>query len=185
MTDQLLQEHIPNFEKALEHLHQDLAGVRTGRANPALLNSVMVEAYGQSQSLQQVASISVADAKTLVVSPWDKGLMQAIEKGIQAANLGLNPASDGQVLRMTLPSLNEQRRLELAKLVGQLAEKARISIRNTREDILKTAKRAEAEGAVSKDDLSHLQKKVQEVVDKYNAEIKTIAEEKEKEILTV
>lgn len=185
MTDQILQEHIPNFEKTLEHLHQDLAGVRTGRANPALLNSVVVEAYGQTQALNQVASVSVSDAKTLVVSPWDKSLMQAIEKGIQAANLGLNPASDGQVLRMTLPSLNEQRRQELAKLVGQLAEKARIGVRNTREDILKSAKKGEVDGSVSKDDLAYLQKKVQEVVDKYNAQIKSIAEEKEKEILTV
>lgn len=185
MLDQLLTEHAPQFEKTIAFLHTDLLGIRTGRANPALLNTVVVEAYGATQPLHQVASISVADSKTLVVTPWDKSLVQAIDKGIQAANLGLNPANDGQLLRITLPALTEQRRKELVKVVGQLAEKARIGIRQTREEILKAAKRAEADGGLSKDDVARLQRKVQDLVDSYNAQVKEIVEDKEKEIMTV
>ncbi len=185
MNDSSLAEHKAQFEKTLEHLHEDLVGIRTGRANPALLNSVMVEAYGATQPIGQVASISVSDSKTLVVTPWDKGLLPAIDKAIGAANLGLNPSSDGQLLRITLPSLTEQRRKELVKVVGQLAEKARIGIRNVREDILKAAKRAEADGDATKDDVAALQKKIQDLVDGYNAQIKHIVEEKEKEVMTV
>jgi ribosome recycling factor len=185
MLDQILTEHAPQFEKTIAFLHADLLGIRTGRPNPALLNSVLVESYGALQPIHQVANIAVADSKTLVVTPWDKGLLQAIDKAIQAANLGLNPSSDGQLLRITLPALNEQRRKELVKVVGQLAEKARIGIRQTREEILKAAKRAEADGGLSKDDIGRLQKKVQDMVDTYNAQIKEIVEEKEKEIMTV
>ena len=185
MIDNLLNDHKQQFAKVIEHLHLDLGGVRTGRANPGILNTVQVEAYGSMQALQQVASVTVADAKTLVVSPWDKALLQAIDKGIQSANLGFNPANDGQVLRLVLPALNEQRRIELVKLVGQLAEKAKIGVRQIREDVLKAGKRLESEGKASKDDMAHLQKKVQEVVDDYNSQIKTIVEEKEKEIMTV
>jgi ribosome recycling factor len=137
------------------------------------------------QPIAQVASVSVSDSKTLVVSPWDENLLGAIDKAIQAANLGFNPSSDGQVLRMTLPALNEERRREMVKLVGQLAEKSRIGIRQCREDVLKSAKRAESEGSASKDDVQRVQKKIQEIVDKYNAEIKAIVEAKEVEVMTV
>src|SRR5579862_1428573 len=122
MIDQILNDHKENFEKALEHFAHELSGVRTGRANPALLNSVMVESYGSKMPLEHVASVSVSDAKTLVISPWDKSQMAAIEKGIQVANLGFNPSNDGNVIRITLPSLNEERRKEMVKLVGQIAE---------------------------------------------------------------
>ncbi len=185
MLDQLLKEHQEQFTKVMEHLHQDLAGVRTGRANPGLLNTVMVEVYGATQPLHQIAAIGVSDARTLTVSPWDKSLVPVVDKAIQAANLGFNPSSDGQVLRITLPPLTEDRRKEMVKMVGQMAERARIGIRNTREDILKAAKRAEADGKIAKDDMSHMQKKVQELVDTYNAQVKQIVEEKEKEIMTV
>lgn len=185
MIDSLLTEHKVQFEKTLEHLHEDLVGIRTGRANPALLNTVQVEAYGSMQPISQVASIAVSDSRTLVVTPWDKSILGAIDKAIVGANLGLNPSSDGQLLRITLPTLTEQRRKELVKVVGQLAEKARIGIRNVREDILKAAKRAEGEGEATKDDLAALQKKVQDLVDGYNAQIKQTVEDKEKEIMTV
>lgn len=185
MFENLLNEFNPHFSKIIEHLHNDLAGIRTGRANPALLNSVHVEAYGMSQPLNQVANVSVSDSRTLVVTPWDKGLLGAIDKAIQAANLGLNPSSDGQILRISLPALSEERRKELVKVVGGIAEKARIGIRNIREDMLKTAKKQEAEGEISKDDMAHAQKKVQEVVDKLNEEIKGIVSDKEKEVMTV
>ncbi len=185
MIEQILNSHKENFEKAIEHFVHEISGVRTGRANPALLNTVTVESYGSKMPLEHVASVTVSDAKTLVISPWDKGQMQAIEKGIQAANLGFNPSNDGVVIRITLPALNEDRRKEMIKLVGQLAEKGKIGIRNAREAVNKEMKKAESDKAISKDDLQIGQKKLQEVVDKYNEEIKKIAEAKEKEILTV
>ncbi len=185
MIDQILNIHKPNFEKALEHFLHELSGVRTGRANPALLNTVTVESYGSKMPIEHVASVTVSDAKTLVISPWDKSQMQAIEKGIQAANLGFNPSSDGNVIRIILPSLNEERRKEMVKLVGQIAENGKIGIRNARETTHKEMKKAEADGKISKDDLQVGQKKLQEVVDKYNEEIKKHAEAKEKEVMTV
>ncbi len=185
MIDQLLTSHKENFEKAMEHFAHELNGVRTGRANPALLNSVTVDVYGAKSPLEHVASISVSDAKTLVISPWDKSQIQAIEKGIQMANLGFNPSNDGVVVRITLPALNEERRKEMVKLVGQISEKGKIGIRNAREAIHKEMKKLEADGKISKDELQVGQKKLQEVVDKYNEEIKKHAEAKEKEVMTV
>ena len=114
------------FDKVLEHFHHELSSVRTGRANPALLSTVMVESYGAKVPLQQVASITVSDAKTLTISPWDKSQLQEIEKGIIAANLGFTPGNDGNVIRINLPPLTEDRRKEMVKLVGQMAESARI-----------------------------------------------------------
>mgnify|MGYP001573693150 CR=1 FL=1 len=185
MIDQLLSQHKPEFEKVMEHYLHELSGVRTGRANPALLNTVLVESYGSKMPLEHMASITVSDARTLIISPWDKGQIQAIEKGIQLANLGFNPSNDGQVIRINLPSLNEERRKEMVKLIGQMAEKARIGIRNVRESVMKEIKRAEADGKISKDDLKGGQEDLQKEVDKYNEEIKKHAEGKEKEVMTV
>lgn len=185
MIDQILNSHKANFDKALDHFLHELSGVRTGRANPALLNTVTVESYGSKLPLEHVASVTVSDAKTLVISPWDKGQIQAIEKGIQMANLGFNPSNDGVVIRINLPALNEERRKDMVKLVNQLAEKGKIGIRNARETVHKEMKKAESDNAISKDDLQVGQKKLQEVVDKYNEEIKKHVEAKEKEIMTV
>jgi len=173
------------FEKAMERLHHELSSIRTGRANPALLATVMVESYGARVPLQQVASISVADAKTLTVSPWDKSQLPAVEKGITEANLGLTPNNDGAVIRINLPLMSEDRRKEMVKLVGQIAEQARIGVRQAREEILKAVKREEADGKATKDDVADAQKKIQTVVDDYNKQIKEIIEDKEKEIMTV
>ncbi len=185
MIDAIINEHKTEFEKVLDHYLHELGGIRTGRANPALLNTVLVESYGSKMPLEHVASITVQDAKTLVISPWDKSQMQSIEKAIQAANLGFNPSSDGNVVRIILPALNEERRKEMVKLVGQTAEKARIGIRNVRESIIKAMKKAETDGKISKDDLVHGQKKLQESIDSYNEEVKKHAEAKEKDIMTV
>ena len=181
----LINQHKEQFEKVMEHFHHELSSVRTGRANPALLAPVMVESYGSKVPLNQVANISVSDAKTLTISPWDKSQLQEIEKGIQVANLGFNPSSDGQVVRVTLPPLTEERRKEMVKLVGQIAEHARIGIRQVREDIIKAVKRGESDGSATKDDVASAQKKVQEVIDNYNKQVKDISEDKEKELMTI
>ena len=185
MIEQILNNHKANFEKALEHFVHELSGVRTGRANPALLNTVSVESYGARMPIEHVASVTVSDARTLTISPWDKGQLQAIEKAIQQANLGFNPSNDGTVIRIILPPLNEERRRDMVKLVGQIAEKGRIGLRNAREVVIKEMKKAESDGKISKDDLTHGQKKLQELVDKYNEAIKEHAAAKEEEVLTV
>lgn len=173
------------FDKVVERLHNELSSVRTGRANPSLLSTVMVESYGARVPLQQVASVNVSDAKTLAISPWDKSQLQAVEKGIMEANLGLTPNNDGNVIRINLPPMSEDRRKEMVKLVGQIAEQARIGIRQVREEILKAVKREESDGKVTKDDVANAQKDIQKVVDDYNKQIKDITEDKEKEIMTV
>ena len=185
MIEQILAKHAPEFEKAIEHFFHELSGVRTGRANPGLLNTVLVESYGSKMPIEHVASVTVSDARTLTVAPWDKSQLPAVEKAIQAANLGFNPSNDGNVIRIILPALNEERRKEMVKFVGQIAEKGKIGIRNVRENIHKEMKKAEGDKNISKDDMETGQKKLQEVVDKYNSEIKKHAESKEKEIMTV
>lgn len=185
MIEQIIKSHQADFAKTMDHYKFELGSVRTGRANPALLSTVQVESYGSKMPLEHVASITVSDAKTLTISPWDKGTIPAIEKGIQQANLGFNPSNDGVVIRITLPALNEERRKEMVKLVGQLAEKGKIGIRNVREDVMKEMKKAEADGKISKDDLKSGQEDLQKEVDKYNEEIKKLAEAKEKDVMTV
>lgn len=185
MIDQIIASHTEDFNKVIEHYLHELSGVRTGRANPALLNTVTVESYGSKVPLEHIASINVSDAKTLMISPWDKSQLQAIEKGIQLANLGFNPSNDGIAIRITLPALNEERRKEMVKMIGQIAEKGKIGVRNVREDVMKEMKKAEADGKIGKDDLTFGQKKLQDVIDKLNAEIKEHAESKEKEVMTV
>jgi len=185
MIEQIIGSHREQFEKVMEHYVHELSGVRTGRANPALLNTVQVESYGAKMPIEHVASITVSDARTLTIAPWDKGQLPAIEKAIQIANLGFNPSNDGHVIRITLPALNEERRKEMVKLVGQTAEKARIGIRGVRESVQKEMKKAENDKKIGKDDLERGQKKLQEMVDKYNEEIKKHAESKEKEVMTV
>jgi len=172
MIDQIITSKKAEFDKVLDHFKFEIGSLRTGRANPALLQTVQVESYGTKMPLEHVASITVSDAKTLTISPWDKGQIAAIEKGIQVANLGFNPSNDGNVLRITLPPLNEERRKEMVKLLGQIAEKGRIGIRNVREGIMKELKKAENDGKISKDDLQDGQKDLQAIVDKLNGEIK-------------
>ncbi len=185
MIDTIISSHKPNFEKVMDHFHHELASVRTGRANPALMSTVMVESYGAKVPIQQVANITVSDAKTLTISPWDKGQIQEIEKGIMAANLGFTPNNDGNVIRINLPPMTEDRRKEMVKLVGQIAEQAKIGIRQVREEIIKAVKREESVGSATKDDIASAQKDIQNLVDDYNGRVKEIATDKEKELMTV
>ncbi len=185
MIDSIIQTHKQHFDAAITHLHEELSTLRTGRANVGLLGTVMVESYGTSVPLQQVASVKVIDSKTLTISPWDKSQLQAIEKGIMAANLGLTPGNDGIVIRINLPPMTEDRRKEMVKLVNQMGEHTRIQIRQVREDIVKAMKRDKEEGNSTDDELARGQKKLQEIVDGFNDQIKNIIADKEKEIMTV
>ncbi len=183
--DEIIKKFKPDFEKHMEHYVHELSTVRTGRANPALLATVMVDVYGAKQPIEHIASVNVSDAKTLVISPWDKTQLAEIDKAIMAANLGFTPSNDGSVIRITLPPLTEERRREMVKLVGQIAEQTRVSVRQTREEVIKAMKREETEELATKDDVISGQKKLQDVIDKYNAEIKQLAEDKEQELMTV
>ncbi len=174
-----------NFDKAIDHLKHELGALRTGRASGALVDSLMVDVYGAKTPLSHIASISIPDSKTLVIQAWDKGNTQAIEKAIQSSNIGLNPTNDGSVIRLSIPPMSEERRKEMTKVVGQLAEQARIAIRNTREEILKECKKQEDDNEITSDELEGIKKNLQEVVDSYNEQVKEIAAAKEKEVMTI
>ncbi len=169
---------------AVESLKGDLSGLRTGRANTALLDPVVVEVYGSMMPLNQVATVSAPEPRMLSVQVWDKSNVNAVEKGITKANLGLNPMSDGQTIRLPMPDLNEERRRELAKLAGDYGEKAKIAIRNVRRDANDALKEDEKKKEISEDDRKRLEDEVQKLTDKYVADVDTATSTKEKEIMT-
>jgi len=169
---------------AVESLKGDLGGLRTGRANTSLLDPVMVEVYGANMPLNQVATVSVPEPRMLSVQVWDKGNMTPVEKAIRSAGLGLNPIADGQVLRLPIPDLTEERRKELAKLAGQYAEKARIAIRNVRRDGMDMIKSDENKKEIGEDEAKKLSSDVQKLTDDMIAAADEAAASKEQEILS-
>ena len=169
---------------AVESLKSDLGGLRTGRANVALLDPVVVEVYGSMMPLNQVATVSAPEPRMLSVQVWDKANVNAVEKGIAKSNLGLNPMTDGQTLRLPLPDLNEERRKDLAKLANEYGEKAKIAIRNVRRDGNDALKEDEKKKEISEDDLKRLEDEVQKLTDKYVADTDAAVEKKVQEILT-
>lgn len=169
---------------AVESLKGDLGGLRTGRANTALLDPVVVEVYGSMMPLNQVATVNAPEPRMLAVQVWDKGNVSAVEKGITKANLGLNPMTDGQTIRLPMPDLTEERRKELAKLAGTYGEKAKIAIRNVRRDGMEALKEDEKKKEISEDDRKRLEEEVQKLTDKFVADTDVATENKEKEIMT-
>ncbi len=169
---------------AVESLKGDLSGLRTGRANTALLDPVVVEVYGSMMPLNQVATVSAPEPRMLSVQVWDKANVSAVEKGISKANLGLNPMQDGQTIRLPLPDLNEERRKELAKLAADYGEKAKIAIRNVRRDANDALKEDEKKKEISEDDRKRLEDEVQKLTDKYVSDTDATVEKKVQEILT-
>ena len=172
------------MQGALEALKHDLSGLRTGRANIALLDTIKVEVYGSNMPLNQVATVSVPEPRMLSVQVWDKGNIQPVEKAIRSAGLGLNPMVDGPNIRLPIPDLTEERRKDLAKLTGQFAEKARIAIRNVRRDGMDDLKADESKKEISEDDKKRLETEVQKLTDEMIAEADKLSEAKEQEILT-
>jgi ribosome recycling factor len=168
---------------AVEALKHDLAGLRTGRASTALLDPVHVEVYGSNMPLNQVATVQTPEARLLSVQVWDRSNVNAVEKAIRGAGLGLNPITDGQVIRLPIPELTEERRKELAKLVGQYAEKARIAVRNVRRDGMDHLKNDEKKHDISEDERKRLEHEVQKLTDDTIKEVDEAAAAKEKEIL--
>ena len=162
-----------------------LSGIKTGRANPALLDRITVDYYGTETPLNQVANISVPEARLLVIQPWDKSTIKAIEKAILTSDLDLVPNNDGTVIRIAIPALNEERRKQLVKIVKKEIEEYRVGVRNIRRDLNEQIKKNEKAGEISEDDSRRLQDEVQKLTDKYIAEIDKLGEAKEKEIMEV
>jgi len=173
------------MEKSIAALKSELATIRTGRANAALLDHVRVNYYGSDVPVNQVGNISVPEPRILMITPWEKSALKDIEKAIQTADLGLNPSNDGEVIRVILPELTEERRRDLVKQVRAVSEKAKVSVRNIRRDANEEVKSQAKNEGLPEDESKRLQDRIQKITDKFIAEIDQVTEHKEKEILTV
>ena len=180
-----LQELEGRMQKSIDVFNQNLSEIRAGRANPAILNKISVEYYGMPTPINQVAGISVPEARTIVIQPWDISVLKAIEKAILASDIGLNPNNDGKVIRLNFPELTADRRKELAKDVRKIAEEAKVSIRSIRRDGMDEVKDALKKSEVTEDEKANLEDKIQKLTDKYVAEIDKLLENKEKEIMNI
>lgn len=173
------------MDKTIDALKNDFGGLRAGRAHVSLLDGIMVEAYGSMTPLAQVGTVSVPDARTLSVSVWDRSLSKAVEKAIRESDLGLNPASDGQLIRIPIPPLSEERRKELLKVAGKYAEQNKVAIRNIRRDALDDIKKLKKDNAISEDDEKRYEAEIQKLTDEAVKNIDGLMAQKEKDILQV
>ncbi len=171
------------FDETIQHLKNELGGLRTGVAHASLVENILIDYYGVKTPLGQLASIVVQDAKTIVIQPWDKQASKEIEKSIAASSLGLHPINEGNLLRLVIPPLTEERRKELIKVLHEKGESARVSIRTAREEAWKQLKLDEQTGKISEDEQFRSQKDMQRIVDEYNEKIREIVEKKEKDII--
>ncbi|EWH22444.1 ribosome recycling factor [Bacillus haynesii] len=185
MSTQVMNETKERMEKAIGAYQRELATVRAGRANPSLLDKVTVEYYGAQTPLNQIASITAPEARMLVITPYDKTALGDIEKAIQKADLGVTPSNDGNIIRITIPLLTEERRKELAKLVKKYSEDAKVAVRNIRRDANDDLKKLEKNGEMTEDELRSSTEDVQKLTDEYVSKIDEITKDKEKEIMEV
>lgn len=173
------------MKKTIASVQGDFGAVRAGRANPQVLDRISVEYYGSPTPLNQVASISSPDPRQLVIQPWDGSLLRAIEKAINTSDLGINPQNDGKVIRLTFPQLTEERRRDLTKQVKKYAESGKVALRNIRRDTMDKVKSQKKKGELTEDDVKDLEKDIQKLTDDYCKKIDKLAEEKEKELMSV
>ena len=173
------------MDKCINSLNREFSTIRAGRANPAVLDKVQVDYSGTPTPINQMAAVSVSEARVLVIQPWDKSSLKAIEKAIQASEIGINPTNDGQVLRLTFPQPTEERRKELVKQVKNDGEQAKVTIRNARRDAMDKVKAMKKNSEITEDDVKDLEKELQKVTDKAIEEVDKAVSEKEKEIMTV
>ena len=177
------QDYERKMKRTCEFLKEQLASVRAGKANPAVLDRITVEYYGTDTPINQVASISVPDARSLLIQPWDASALKAIEKAIQASELGINPQNDGRAIRLVFPQLTEERRKDLAKQVKKYGEDAKVAVRNIRRDAMDKFKAQKKKSEITEDDFKDVEKDMQKLTDDYIKEVEKIAEEKEKELM--
>ncbi len=185
MTNQIQANAEERMKKVLEATRRELAGIRGGKATPALLDTVRVEAYGQSMALNQVGSVTAPEPRLLVVQPWDKSLIKAISRALQQSELGLNPTDDGVVVRVPVPTLSEERRRDLVKVISKLAEEGRVHIRQIRHDVNKDIKHQQSEGKVSEDEGHKLTAEIQKLTDRYIGVVDEVLKKKTAEVMEV
>ena len=185
MLEDVKKDAVTRMGKCVAQFQNDLKKMRTGRAHPSLIEHLKVDYYGSDVPLQQVASIAVEDGRTLVVSPWEKAVVQSIEKAIHKSDLGLNPMTAGTIIRIPMPPLTEERRREFTKVVRADAENARVAVRNVRRDVMADIKEAQKEKLISQDDERRGETEIQKLTDKYIADIDQLMAAKEKEIMQV
>jgi len=183
--DQVYASAEDRMKKAVEALKRELATLRTGRASPALVEKVQVEAYGATMPLNAVATISVPEPRLIVIQPWDRKMIPSIEKALQKSDIGLTPTSDGTVVRLVIPPLNEERRRDLVKVVHKRAEEARVAVRNIRRDAVDELKRREKAREISEDEARRAQERLQKLTDQYIGQVDEVSRRKEEEILEV
>ncbi|MDR2026599.1 MAG: ribosome recycling factor [Prevotellaceae bacterium] len=181
---EIVQSTDSKIQKSIEHLNTTLLGIRAGKANPALFNQVTVDYYGSQTPLPQISSITSPDARTVLIQPWEKSMIQPIEKAIMQANLGFMPQNNGETIRINIPPLTEERRKDLVKQAKHEGENARVSIRNARRDAIEAIKKLQKEG-LSEDLAKDFEADIQKLVDSYNKTIDSVLDKKEKEILAV
>jgi ribosome recycling factor len=183
--DDILLEAEEKMLKSEEVVQHEFAGVRTGKASPALVENIMVEAYGGQMRIRELAGITTPEPRMILIQPWDATTVHPIEKAIQKTNLGLNPAVDKKFIRIVLPELSEERRVEFTKVIKKMAEDGRVAIRHIRRDAIEHLKKEQKEGIITEDELKHGEKEVQKLTDQYIAKIDENLAHKEKEIMTV
>ena len=173
------------MQKSVNVLDADYKSIRAGRANPGVLDKISVDYYGTETPVNQVAAISVSEARVLVIQPWDASMLKALEKAIQTSDLGINPTNDGKVLRIAFPQLTEERRREIVKQVHKLAEDSKVAVRSIRRDAMEKFKAMKKSSEITEDDLKDCEKKVQHLTDKYCDEVDALSKAKEKEIMEI
>jgi len=184
MLEKIYSEITQKMEKTIVSLKEELATYRTGRANPNVLNKVKVDYYGVSNAITQLATISVPDSKTIVISPFDKASLGEINKAIQKSDIGINPQVDGNIIRLSVPPLTGERRQEIVKLIKKRSEEFKVNTRNHRRDCMETIKKAKTDAHISEDDVKKATDKIQKITDQYIAKIDEITEAKSKDILS-
>ncbi len=183
--DERLKIYEEKMTKSFDSMMRDFAGIRAGRANPHVLDKIKVDYYGTPTPVQQVGNVSVPEPRMLQIQPWDKSLLKAVEKAILTSDLGINPNSDGSVIRLVFPELTEERRKELVKDIKKKGEAAKVAMRNIRRDANENFKKLNKASEISEDDQKELETKIQKITDKYVADVDKAVEEKSREILTV
>lgn len=181
----LIKDTKAKMQRRIDHLENEYAGIRAGRANPSVLDKVTVDYYGTPTPVSQVANVSIAEARTLVVQPWDVSLLKELERAIQKSDVGINPQNDGKVLRLIFPPLTEERRKSIVKEIKEMAEDCKVQIRNARRDAIDKLKSMKKSGDITEDDQKDGEKKIQDLTNNFAKEIDSISDKKQKEIMAI
>lgn len=182
---EILKENDERMQRRINHLNDEYKSIRAGRANPGVLDKVLVDYYGAPTPINQLAAVSVTEARTLTIQPWDKSVIKLVEKAIQMSDIGINPQNDGTVLRLIFPPLTEEKRKEIAKDISNIAEDTKVQIRNVRRDTIDKLEAKEKSSEITEDDLKNGKKKVQDSTDKFTKQVDEIAAKKKKEVMEI